>query len=188
MLLKENSLIDIITTSNDNLLIVTKGNDKDINIVGSNIKSNNDTTLQSENGNVNILAKQVYNRMEDYNKSKSFMFSSRTHQIEDSLKNISSNINSNGNLSIIAKGNNNSNNNINILGSILNTKEDLNLESNGNINILNVKDSEYSYYKYKESKINLGDILSSVVNGIIVTTIAEQLDVNDFYWSIVLLK
>ena len=32
MLLKENSLIDIITTSNDNLLIVTKGNDNNINL------------------------------------------------------------------------------------------------------------------------------------------------------------
>lgn len=31
MLLKENNSIDIITTSNDNLLIVTKGNDNDIN-------------------------------------------------------------------------------------------------------------------------------------------------------------
>ena len=52
-------------------------------------------------------------------------------------------------------------NNINILGSILNTKEDLNLESNGNINILNVKDSEYKYYYHQSLKKDLGAIAIS---------------------------
>lgn len=157
--------------SNGNNSSIILNADKDINILGSNIETKgnaSDIILQSENGNVNILAEQVYNRMEDYNKSKSFMSSSETHQIEDSLKNISSNINSNGNLSIITKG---SDNNLNVLGSILNAKEDINLESNGNINILNVKDSEYKYYYNMLEKTDLAGMATSIATAVAAAAI-----------------
>ena len=166
--------------------------ESDINIIGSNLSSKSDTIIQSENGNINILAEQVYNRMEDYNKSKSFMFSSETHQIEESVKNVSSNITSEGSLSIITKGNNNNNNNdnnnnnnnnninssinnnnnnnnnINILGSILSAKEDLELNSEGNINILNVKDTDYSYYYQMKQKADIGSMVTNITAAIAV--------------------
>ncbi|MDA0902077.1 MAG: hemagglutinin repeat-containing protein [Proteobacteria bacterium] len=149
---------------------ITTNSQDNLNIIASNIEAEGDITLKAKN-NINILSGQDTYSYEATSKKKGLTSSSSSININRTTTQVTSDIESGGNLTI------NSGNNANIIAANLTADSDINMKvgiytdengdetinENAKLNILNAKDSEYSYSMTQRSSMDAGAVAMGLV-------------------------
>jgi hypothetical protein len=115
-------------------------------------------------GDLNSTTVQDYSRTYSEIHVDGGTFGTSVDSIEErqSLKNISSSIQSGNDLTI------NVNNNINSIGTNFGAGEDIDIMAGNDINLFNAMDFDYNYSYYKEEKFDIGSAIASMATAIAV--------------------